>query len=179
MTQEQSQSHCNTWGFHTHGYSWPGPRGRDASWLRTGSTQPQGDREPRTPGRPAPRCWQVGEGTRGAPWGRGAGEGWAGTPQLSEPTCLCPWGLCPGTSTAAAGLRLGLCRNLATNPRVPRQTFRSPRERVVVFDSCCVTFLDTGSLFFPTEPARSSGGESQCERWSRQASEHSPAETQL
>ena len=102
-----------------------------------------------------------------------------GAPWLPEPTCLWPWELCPGTSMPAAGLRLGLCRNLATSPRVPRQTLRSPRERVVVFDSCCVTFLEGSSLLFPAEPARSSGGESQCERWRRQASEHSPAETPL
>lgn len=76
----------------------------------------------------------------------------------------------------AAGLRLGLCKNLATSPRVPRQTLRSPRERVVVFDSCSATFLEGRTLLFPTELARSSRGESQCERWSRQTSEHSPAE---
>lgn len=100
-----------------------------------------------------------------------------GAPWLLAPTCLCPWELCPGTSMPTAGLRLGLCRNLATSPRVPLQTLRSPRERVVVFDSCCVTFLEGSSLLFPVEPARSSGGESQCEWRSRQASEHSPAET--
>lgn len=91
------------------------------------------------------------EGVDGAPCKGGA------APVPLEPTCLCPWELCPGPSA----LRLGLCRNLAISPRVPRQTLRSPRDRVVLLESCSVTFLEGSALLFPAEPARSSGGESQ------------------
>lgn len=89
-------------------------------------------------------------------------------------TCLRPWPPLrpPPSPPAKARLRFERWRKRATSPRLPRHTFRSPRERVAVLDKCSGTFRGTSSLAFPDEWAwKGAPWKNGCKR---QLSEHGP-----